>query len=263
MTLLTKASDLFDGLKPEKKQEQKEFKVDKNPVLEDMLKGFRAFLGEQNRGLPTFESSHYKKCKELLPKQYTAKDIEQFSKLLRIFHDRPGPFSTVANDAGLYLSSLINNSDEDRFIIHAYNSNLNNLGYQNTKHITVKGDIGWTLGKQMIEGEINVHGNANAFAGVTMHSGKILIHGDAEMMSGHDMDGGELIINGNTGEYIAHMMNNGKIVINGKAGNYVGNKMNGGEIHLNGECASIASTTEGGNIYHKGVQIVKDGKRVK
>ncbi len=73
------------------------------------------------------------------------------------------------------------------------------------------------------------------------------------------------IIHGNAGDFVGIGMQEGLIEVNGDAGKYVADGMEGGEIHLNGNYKRIGSmSTEitGGEIYHKGKLIYKNGKRV-
>ena len=52
------------------------------------------------------------------------------------------------------------------------------------------------------------------------------------------------------------------ITIKGNAGKDVGHAMKGGAINLDGNYEEISWAIKGGNIYHKGKLIVKDGKRL-
>jgi len=69
-------------------------------------------------------------------------------------------------------------------------------------------------------------------------------------------------VNGNVGYGVGWYMEEGKITVNGNAGNLVGNGMKGGEIHLNGDYESLSRNIFGGNIYHKGKLIVRNGRRL-
>ena len=71
-----------------------------------------------------------------------------------------------------------------------------------------------------------------------------------------------IIVNGDCGDHTGVLMDFGKIIVNGNAGMLVGNMMKGGEIYLNKDYIGISCHIRGGNIYHKGTQIIKDGKPV-
>ena len=77
------------------------------------------------------------------------------------------------------------------------------------------------------------------------------------------MQGGEFIINGNVGDFLGDDLRSGMIVVNGQAGDFIGSSRSGGEIHLNGDYESITRECDGGNIYHKGKMIIKNGKPVR
>lgn len=55
---------------------------------------------------------------------------------------------------------------------------------------------------------------------------------------------------------------NKTITVQGNAGYYIGDNMTGGEIYINDDYESISVNIKGGNVYHKGKAIVKDGKRL-
>ena len=57
-------------------------------------------------------------------------------------------------------------------------------------------------------------------------------------------------------------MKGGKIIVDGDV-NEVGWLMEKGEVHIGGNLESVDEKIIGGNIFHKGVQIVKNGKLVK
>ena len=216
MTLITKASDLFDGLKPEKKQpEDKEFKVERTPGLDAIVTAFFNVISTRIRGF-------YDLCVENIPSQYTPKDIEKFSLLLAEYED----LRVFDIKKGQFISALVNHFPEEHITIHTAHLKkpISNLGYKNEGHIIFTGDVGYAVGQEMKKGEIHVQENAKGYVGTGMEAGKIYINGNA----GYD----------------------------------VGWSMRGGEIHLQGDFNGIGKI-EGGNIFHKGIQIVKDGKLLK
>jgi len=71
-----------------------------------------------------------------------------------------------------------------------------------------------------------------------------------------------LVIHGSTGDFLGSTMSGGKIVVHGDAGKAVGADMRGGVIRIEGEYESLSGCIRGGSIYHQGIQIVKDGKKV-
>jgi hypothetical protein len=77
---------------------------------------------------------------------------------------------------------------------------------------------------------------------------------------GYKNNGKIIIVNGSVDSCVGDSMIDGNININGYAGLYVGTGLIGGTIHLNGEYECLTKWFYGGNIFHKGIQIVKDGK---
>ena len=154
---------------------------------------------------------------------YTAKSIEKFS-LISDFYQNHNLFEDFI---GFYLSGCINNCKDNHIKIH-------------TKHLDKKI---CRIGKKNDGKSIIIYGNVNNSVGEEMKSGSIEVFGDVGLFSGSSMGGGLIKIHGN-------------------AGHSVGFAMKGGEIHLNGDYISISRNKFGGNIYHKGRLIVKDGERV-
>ena len=214
---------MFDEFGPEEEQEIRELQVDRSPALEEMLTNLKEIMKIHSNELVAYET-----IEDKAPREYTARDVERFSQLLRIF---PNPDTlveklTFSHHAGMYLSVLINKCRDDKFIIHCHNYNLNDLGHKNNgKHIIVKGNVGINLGRDMINGSIHLYGNAISSVGAHMRGGKIVVYRDAGEMTGVMMHGGEIDLKGNY-RY------------------------------------DLGIGMHGGNIYHKGIQIVKNGKRI-
>jgi len=226
-----KLNDLFGKLDPEKRVEIiKPKEVKRNETLDRIVEGYEK--GLENYGLyeedklkieiPEGEYWYYYIAKSSAPSEIQSKEITEFSLLLEE-HENKKYFE---NFTGYYLSALINSSrDKDFKIITNYlTKTIDWIGYENTKNIVVTGNAGWGVGNRMEDGEITVNGNA--------------------------------------GWWVGWNMKDGKITINGNAGYGVGNRMEDGEIHLNGDYESLGGYISGGNIYHKGKLIVRDGRRL-
>jgi len=264
MTLTTRLhlADLFDGLNKEEHQEIREFAIERNPTLDAMIKGFESVLDNPrwNEIRLLEEKELYDACLEHHPEQYIARDITQFLLQIAPQQEREG----FIQKAGLFVSSLMNEAKEDT--IHLVNHTMDwiyGLGYKNKdKHIQIKGYAGRVLGFQMQGGIITVEGDCENGAGRLMSGGKIHVYGNAGKTVGCAMHDGEIIVEGNTGGQEGLSMRGGKVIINGNAADQIGYWMSGGELHLNGNYQSLMDQghIEGGNIYHKGIPIVKDGK---
>jgi len=167
--------------------------------------------------------------------RYSAKDVENFSLALAEFQRE----TYFPEKAGFFLSALINNSRDADFVIHTrhLSQRIDNLGYGNTKNITVEGNAGYAVGYAMKGGTITVNGNA-------------------DFVLGFGMKAGAIIVNGNAGSDIGWGMQGGAITVNGNAEAGVGDVMFGGEIHLNGKHKGLGNRILGGKIYHNGKLIV-------
>jgi hypothetical protein len=221
LTQKLKAEDLFDGLTPENEQgEDRKIEVRKDERLEELARDFERIL--ENKRLGRFGPGELSE----LDYQYhwicRSENIEKFSLILGRYQDLEH-FSFVS---GLFLSSLINHSDDNDFVLHTTHLTTypGYIGYFNTKNITIKG-------------------NAGKFLGNKMSSGRLIVEGDADSLAGDKMTGG-------------------LIAIMGDANYCVGSQMKGGEIHINGDYGTISEFIFGGNIYHRGKQIFKAGEPV-
>ena len=222
--------DLFGKLKPEEKVEIIKPKVKRNETLDLIIEEYKE--GLENYGLynekklkieiPEGEYWRYYIAKSSAPLEIPSERIIEFSLLLGEYENK----KYFEDFTGFYLSALINKSNGKDFkiITNYLTKTIHEIGYENTKNIVVTGNAGWGVGNRMEDGEITVNGNA--------------------------------------GWWVGWNMKDGKITINGNAGYGVGNRMEDGEIHLNGDYESLGGYISGGNIYHKGKLIVRDGRRL-
>ena len=244
-----KAFDLFGKLDPEKRVEIIKPKVIRNETLDRIVEGYEK--GLENLGLyekgklkieiPEGEYWGHYIAKSSAPSKTSSNNITEFSLLLGEHENK-----TYFRDfTGWYLSALINSSrDKDFKIITNYLSKtIHHIGYENTKNI-------------------DVNGNAGDYVGDRMKDGKITVNGNAGWGVGWNMEGGKITVNGNARWGVGEGMKNGEITVNGNAGDWVGNGMKRGEIHLNGDYESLSRNIFGGNIYHKGKLIVRNGRRL-
>lgn len=179
--------------------------------------------------------------------QYSAKDVTDFSLALAEFQDE----ERFGMNAGLFLSVLINNCKEDNFTVITEHlvKKLDSLGYGNTKHIIIHGDVGHYVGKLMRGGTLMVKGNAGDRVGEEMEGGEIVIDGDGEGAIGSDMKGGTITINGCVRGYAGLSMKGGSILIKGDAAGNVGNHIQGGVITVQGDAGGwVGLSMDGGSI---------------
>ena len=96
-----------------------------------------------------------------------------------------------------------------------------------------------------------------------MQKGKIHVKGDAGHSMGLHMYDGVILIDGNCSQgYIWFDLKGGTIRIKGNVCGDIGLEMEGGTIYLDGNYESISKDIQGGDIYHKGKLIVKDGVKL-
>ena len=250
----TALSDPFKRYKPESERSIRAPKVKTNEskLLRDIRQwfldsDFSHVLDSFSAGRKTDGFGYYYKNALAFAKsiRYSPADVAKFLIMITDDQLRQGEFEKTAA-LGLLLSALINNHQERSFTV--YTNHLEHVpdkfGYRNVKDVTVHGDLDYEVADEMSEGTITVKGNVGISVGI-------------------GMSGGILVIHGNMGdEGCGRCMTGGKIIINGNAGANIGDGMTGGEIHLNGNYVSLSDDIEGGNIFHKGKQIVKNGKRL-
>jgi hypothetical protein len=236
------AEDLFEGLRPEKEQgKDRKIKVKRNERLEELVREFEWTLKSIQLRTKSWEIQDIYKSMPKPKKSYDSKDIGEFLVLLERYQDA----SHFGYISGLFLSSLINYSFNNDFILHTHHltSNPENIGYLNYKNIIIKGDPG-------------------GWAGYEMKNGKMIIEGNARINTGFNTVGGLIEIKGDVSLYLGCGMEGGLIRVYGNAGDDIGYGMKGGDIYLDGDYESISRSIRGGDIYHKGRQIIKNGKPV-
>ena len=186
LTQLLKVEDLFENLEFEEEQElDREIEIKNNPELEEIVRDFELSLK-----LEKYNGSYYNKLEKSFTKPYTAKNIELFSLMLPKYIDK----SEFSWKSGYYLSHIINNSKDNKFIIHTKNltTPLDWLGYQNnSKELIIKGDARKWVGSHMKGGEINIYGNAGYGVGNSMEGGEINLNGDYDSLA-LDIKGGNI-----------------------------------------------------------------------
>ncbi len=252
------ASKGFGLFKPETEQMVRRAEVETNEAIEGMKRAWAAY-GDENIAISGFQRRAYDKMLASIKNlRYTAMDVETFSIALAEFQDED-----FALKPGIFLSALINNCQEEKFVIYTrhLSKEINRIGYLTTKDITVEGDAGNAVGMEMVGGTIIVNGKAGYHIGRNMKDGTITVYGDVEADLGSDMEGGTIIVKGNSGLDTGVGMKGGSITVEGDAERDVGSGMKGGKIFLGGRY-HLASGIYGGSIYHKGKLIVDTGLKL-
>jgi glutamate synthase domain-containing protein 3 len=244
MTLTTlppilRAEDLFDSLKPEEKQpEDLRIKVEKSERLEQIVRDFEEVLKVVHQPNKFYEDESNKIIK-LIKIKSTANEISEFLILLNNYQDD----INYQFCSGHYLSALINKSKEKEILINTRHLEKipDAIGYKNNgKIIHFDGFAGHNLGKSMINGEIYAN-NAGDSLGSNMQGGKIYVQ--------------------NAGNSVGIFMKGG-IIFAESIGGHVGFMAHGGEIYIKNKYKSLEENFPGGNIYHRGKLIVKNGEKL-
>ena len=235
--------DLLDKLGKENKSEVKQIKIQNNSALEEIIFAYKKELNSLQDKYDLH--SLQKRFESILPKDYTAKDITYFSKIVYNYQDNKH-FGLLT---GIYLSALINNCKEDNFFLDLNNLNLGleYVGSENCKEITVNGGVN-SVGYLMFDGSIIVNGDVNyGCIGSYMQKGKIIVNGNV-----------------NCGLIGFKMGLDGEIIINGHIRGIIGIHLDGGTIRINGEwdyCKKDEQNVGWGTIYHKKRKFVYNKQR--
>jgi hypothetical protein len=143
--------------------------------------------------------------------QYARHDIEELCAFLGVARE---PDFELCGPMGLYISALINASDERFFTLdlQPYPVLHHFLGFRLAadKHLLVKGNLGHFSGAGLCGGFLEVNGSTGSWCGAAMAGGRIHIHGDALSKTGERMTGGQISVGGSIRE-IAKFRSGGEI----------------------------------------------------
>jgi hypothetical protein len=175
------------------------------------------WLAERSRVVKVY-SAAVKSISEL---EYNPEDVEELCAALDSSNEIP---YVISGPAGIYISALVNHSQEDRIVLHLKD-------YQRTFHF---------LGYRLPEGKT------------------LVLQGTVGEFVGADLAGGRLVVEGPTGSWCGAGMMKGEILVTENAGQNTGDWMRGGEIRVEGEIGSVGKTRFGGRIYRQGKLIVPE-----
>lgn len=219
-------------------------------------------------------------CNCIIPENIRANDILLFSSRLKEYQDD----SDFRVRAGMYLSSLITNCDENLVSVCTKDleKNIHLIGYRNHGKIisidgnvghgsgtlmdngilSIRGDSGLYTGDQLCGGEIYVYGRSGDGFGRGMIGGKMVSYGDLGDFVGIEMEGGDIFVYGPVGDGLCTGMTGGKVHVYRDAGEYTCNGMTGGDVYIWGDIGQMSDDILGGNVFHKGNKILVDGEKV-
>ena len=175
------------------------------------MKDLVFWLVEQRRVAKAYEEA----VKSIRDLQYDQDDIEEFCAELDSSNKIP---YIIAGPAGIYLSALVNLSQEDCITLRLED-------YQRRFHF---------LGYRLPEGKT------------------LILQGDVGDFIGAGLAGGRLMVEGSSGNWCGAWMVKGEILVAGHTGEKTGECMRGGEIHVDGQIRGIRKTCFGGTIYRRG-----------
>ncbi|MBS3094012.1 hypothetical protein J4456_05540 [Candidatus Pacearchaeota archaeon] len=202
-----KFGDLFNKLGKENKEEIKNPEIKDNSILEYLVKNYKLYIEQATDFEKARRIQHFLKINPV-----KSNEIEELSLIL-------GKYQRLNNFnlSGYFLSKLINESNDEDFVIHTnyLEKLIDCIGYKNIKNLTINGNAGDWVGYKNIK-NLTINGNAGDWVG-------------------YEMENGRIEVNGNAGGWVGEQMKNGNITINGNVGDLVGYGMEDGEIHINGE----------------------------
>jgi len=253
--------DLFDSLELESEYDsEKRINITSN-VLKKII---QAYI-DISKSDEIYESMNdsikfYNRCLASIQNlSYDSKTVEDFSLIMPYLYNDDVDRIAI----GYFLSGLMNNCKDKDFLLKVGDSGIHEIGYKFAgRNLEIFGDVFSSLGSHMRYGNITLHGNAEGSgAGEYMKRGNIVIHGNSDGQEGARAKGGIITINGDVTDGLTGFYNEGaKIVVNGFCRGGIGECMTRGEIYLNGDYESLSDKIIGGDIYHKGKLIIKNGK---
>jgi hypothetical protein len=157
-------------------------------------------------------SSVYESSLQLIGEiNYEPNDLEELCAFLGLSKETD---FALWGPMGLYISALINASDEPffRLDLHKYPGQHHFLGFRlgAGKHLFVKGNLGHFSGAGLCGGYLEVKGSTGSWCGAAMTSGRIHISEDALSKTGEQMAGGQIHVGGSVRE-IAKYRSGGEI----------------------------------------------------
>jgi len=107
--------------------------------------------------------------------------------------------------------------------------------------IVVNGFVGWSVGENLMQGTVRVHGNASECAAASSHGGAVIIEGDASSRAAISLKGGTLLVAGDVGHMCGFMAQAGTILVGGDAEEALGDSLYEAVIYVAGAVKSLGS----------------------
>ena len=227
--------DVISGLNPEDEAPpEKKISLQKDAQLEELIRIFSEYPFDE---IPGGSDISYRMF-SYAPEKIAAAYITRLALAVR----PADGFS--ARTLGAYLSALIHKSSDTHHTLHleAQTYPLDRIGVKLPRgmQVTVRGNVGYLFGHEN-EGELLLFGSAGNFA-ACINKGTVTIYGNA----GHDLG----------------WCNEGTVYVHGSSGVDLGFE-NKGMIRVDGNITKLNSFPGVGKIYHNGVLIVENGRRLR
>lgn len=107
--------------------------------------------------------------------------------------------------------------------------------------IVVHGNVGWSVGENIMSGLIRVKGNASECAGASGRGGLIVIEGDCSSRCGISLKGADIVVRGGVGHVSGFMAQAGRMVICGDAAAGLGDSIYEAVIYVGGKIDSLGA----------------------
>jgi methylamine---glutamate N-methyltransferase subunit B len=105
----------------------------------------------------------------------------------------------------------------------------------------IKGNVGWSVGECMLDGEIIVERNSASGTGASIRGGTVVVKGHAGGRTGIGQKGGLILVGGDTGYMSGFMMQKGSMIICGDAAAGLGDSMYAGTIYVGGKIHELGN----------------------
>ena len=180
------AAHEFGKYKKEKSQVVRAPDVRENQALKSLLEAWNGFLSkvESIKFYPAQQEIYEFAFSRVRCLHYSSQDIMNFVAILPAFQDN-GIFN-LGSKIGLFLSALINCGKEQNYEINTHHLSIDiyYLGFNNTKNITIHGNVGAYLAYGMQRGIITMRGNVGDIDADTIN-GTVIVEGKATWIGKH------------------------------------------------------------------------------
>jgi len=124
--------------------------------------------------------------------------------------------------------------------------------------VTVHGNVGWSVGENMMSGQVRVNGHASESAGASAHGGLLVVDGDASSRCGISLKGGNVVVAGDVGHFSAFMAQAGTMVVCGNAGANLGDSLYEAVIYVGGSIDSLGADAREEPMEASDVEALRD-----